>query len=95
MMALDDVVPATAVDPERFKEATYRTTRWIDRCIKAHSRWVGALVGDGWDVTVCSTGAGRVTLHCLIGRAGGALSLGSVLHAGTDMPAPVPAPTLP
>ena len=22
----------------RFEEATYRTTRWIDRCIKAHSR---------------------------------------------------------
>jgi hypothetical protein len=22
----------------RFKEATHRTTRWIDRCIKAHSR---------------------------------------------------------
>jgi tRNA-guanine family transglycosylase len=22
----------------RFEEATYRTTRWLDRCIKAHSR---------------------------------------------------------
>lgn len=37
-MALDDVVPATMTDAERFKEATYRTTRWIDRCISAHSR---------------------------------------------------------
>lgn len=37
-MALDDVVPATAKDPARFEEATYRTTRWIDRCIQAHSR---------------------------------------------------------
>lgn len=38
IMALDDVVPATMTDAERFKEATYRTTRWIDRCISAHSR---------------------------------------------------------
>jgi tRNA-guanine family transglycosylase len=38
MMQLDDVVPATNVDAARFEEATYRTTRWLDRCIKAHSR---------------------------------------------------------
>lgn len=38
MMALDDVVPSTTADPARFEEATHRTTRWIDRCIKAHSR---------------------------------------------------------
>jgi queuine tRNA-ribosyltransferase len=38
IMALDDVVPSTAADPERFEEATHRTTRWIDRCIAAHSR---------------------------------------------------------
>ncbi|KIZ01392.1 queuine tRNA-ribosyltransferase [Monoraphidium neglectum] len=38
IMQLDDVVPATNVDPQRFEEATYRTTRWLDRCIKAHSR---------------------------------------------------------
>lgn len=31
-------MPATNVDPQRFEEATYRTTRWLDRCIKAHSR---------------------------------------------------------
>ena len=24
--------------PVRFEEATHRTTRWIDRCIKAHAR---------------------------------------------------------
>lgn len=40
MMALDDVVPATANNPERFLEATHRTTRWIDRCIAAHKRYV-------------------------------------------------------
>lgn len=38
MMALDDVVPSTTADAARFEEATHRTTRWIDRCIKAHSR---------------------------------------------------------
>jgi queuine tRNA-ribosyltransferase len=35
---LDDVVPAINVDAARFEEATYRTTRWLDRCIKAHAR---------------------------------------------------------
>lgn len=29
IMALDDVVPATAASPERFEEATYRTTRYF------------------------------------------------------------------
>ena len=38
IMALDDVVPADQIDPARFTEATHRTTRWIDRCIKAHAR---------------------------------------------------------
>lgn len=38
IMALDDVVPSTAADAARFEEATHRTTRWIDRCIAAHSR---------------------------------------------------------
>lgn len=40
MMALDDVVSAE-LDPEkdraRIEEATYRTTRWLDRCISAHT----------------------------------------------------------
>jgi queuine tRNA-ribosyltransferase len=38
IMALDDVVPTTASVPERFREATARTIRWLDRCIAAHSR---------------------------------------------------------
>ena len=37
MMALDDVVSSTTVGP-RVEEATHRTLRWIDRCIKAHKR---------------------------------------------------------
>ncbi|CAE8616378.1 unnamed protein product [Polarella glacialis] len=36
MMALDDVVSSTLTDQDRIKEATDRTHRWIDRCIKAH-----------------------------------------------------------
>ncbi|CAE7873016.1 qtrt1 [Symbiodinium sp. KB8] len=38
MMALDDVVDAKTVDAERFREACFRTLRWIDRCIAAHKR---------------------------------------------------------
>lgn len=38
IMALDDVVSSTLEDRERIEEATERTLRWIDRCIKAHSK---------------------------------------------------------
>ena len=38
IMQLDDVVSSVTPDAERFAEATDRTTRWLDRCIKAHSR---------------------------------------------------------
>ena len=38
MMALDDVVSSVNVNRERFREATARTTRWIDRCVTAHKR---------------------------------------------------------
>jgi queuine tRNA-ribosyltransferase len=36
-MALDDVVRTTTVGP-RMKEASERTTRWLDRDISAHMR---------------------------------------------------------
>jgi len=36
MMALDDVVHSCSVDAKRFDEATDRTVRWLDRCLKAH-----------------------------------------------------------
>lgn len=36
IMQLDDVVPTTSKDKERMEEATYRTTRWLDRCLSAH-----------------------------------------------------------
>ncbi|KAI5641585.1 queuine tRNA-ribosyltransferase domain-containing protein [Phthorimaea operculella] len=38
IMQLDDVVQTTHHDPHRIKEATERTSRWLDRCIKAHQR---------------------------------------------------------
>jgi tRNA-guanine transglycosylase len=38
IMALDDVVPTTASNVERFREAAARTVRWLDRCIGAHAR---------------------------------------------------------
>lgn len=38
MMQLDDVVSSVNEDVERFKEATARSVRWLDRCIAAHSR---------------------------------------------------------
>eukprot|EP00741_Cyanophora_paradoxa_P011178 tig00020554_g10798.t1 len=38
MMALDDVVPATANNPTRTEEATHRTLRWMRRCIAAHKK---------------------------------------------------------
>ena len=37
MMALDDVVSSKSEDDARFTEATHRTLRWIDRCIKQHA----------------------------------------------------------
>lgn len=38
MMALDDVVDSKTVNDARFREACFRTLRWIDRCIGAHGR---------------------------------------------------------
>ncbi len=66
MMALDDVVPATATDPARFEEATYRTTRWIDRCIAAHARCGAshlALLCVVWSVCAWTAWRGRRSPH--------------------------------
>ena len=38
IMALDDVVSSVTDDTTRFKIATYRTLRWLDRCFSAHRR---------------------------------------------------------
>lgn len=36
IMQLDDVVHTLTPDPERVREAMYRSVRWLDRCIAAH-----------------------------------------------------------
>ena len=55
MMVLDDVVSSVSTDTERFKEATARTIRWLDRCIKAHKKkdtqCLFAITQGGLDVT--------------------------------------------
>ncbi|XP_046961779.1 queuine tRNA-ribosyltransferase catalytic subunit [Vanessa cardui] len=38
IMQLDDVVQTTFQDYDRIKEATERTSRWLDRCLEAHKR---------------------------------------------------------
>nr|XP_039265197.1 queuine tRNA-ribosyltransferase catalytic subunit 1-like [Styela clava] len=38
MMQLDDVVSSTETDQDRFRLATKRSIRWLDRCIAAHKR---------------------------------------------------------
>lgn len=38
VMMLDDVIHSCTVDDQRFAEATDRTVRWLDRCIKEHKR---------------------------------------------------------
>jgi tRNA-guanine transglycosylase len=38
MMQLDDVVSSVNPDEARFREATQRSVRWLDRCIAAHKR---------------------------------------------------------
>ena len=38
MMQLDDVVSSVADDDARFAEATDRSVRWLDRCIKVRLR---------------------------------------------------------
>ena len=55
MMQLDDVVSSASPSFERFKEATYRSVRWLDRCIAAHKKPdqqnLFAIVQGGLDVS--------------------------------------------
>lgn len=36
IMQLDDVIKTTSPDRARIEESVYRTTRWLDRCLKSH-----------------------------------------------------------
>ena len=69
-MQLDDVVSSVTVDNERFLEATHRSVRWLDRCIKAHSRPTEqnlfAIIQGGLDVS--EGGLRDICLDAMIAR---------------------------
>ena len=54
IMQLDDVISSASLDATRFEVATYRTVRWLDRCLAAHARPLDqslfAIVQGGLDV---------------------------------------------
>ena len=66
IMQLDDVVSSVTADDERFEEATYRTLRWLDRCIEEKGTKTDgslfAIVQGGLDV-----GIGGLREVCLEG----------------------------
>jgi queuine tRNA-ribosyltransferase len=66
IMALDDVVSSVADDKERFREATHRTLRWLDRCLSVHTQRdkqnLFAIVQGGLD-----TSLGGLREQCLAG----------------------------
>ncbi|MGH3055553.1 MAG: tRNA-ribosyltransferase family protein, partial [Gaiellaceae bacterium] len=66
IMALDDVVSSVHCNTNRFREATYRTLRWLDRCIGAHQypqkQNLFAIVQGGLDTT-----SGGLREQCLAG----------------------------
>ena len=43
IMMLDDVVSSTSVDFDRYKLATERTIRWLDRSIQAHKKKINKI----------------------------------------------------
>ena len=66
MMALDDVVSSVADDDARFRLATHRTLRWLDRCLAVHTNRTTqnlfAIVQGGLDTTL-----GGLREQCLAG----------------------------
>jgi len=66
IMALDDVVSSIADDDDRFRIATYRTLRWLDRCFQAHqnpqTQNLFPIVQGGLDTSV-----NGLREHCLAG----------------------------
>ena len=57
VMALDDVVSSVTVDDKRFRDATERTLRWLDRCLDEHekrkdSQALFAIVQGGLDTKI-------------------------------------------
>lgn len=64
IMQLDDVVSST-IKGDRVEEAMHRTTRWLDRCLEAHSRPndqnIFPIVQGGLD---CNLRTKSAELHC-------------------------------
>ena len=78
IMQLDDVVPTTHKSAARFEEATYRTTRWLDRCRAAHSRPAEQnlfpIVQGG-----CDPRLRAISLHQLMGREAPGYAIGGLV----------------
>ena len=85
IMALDDVVSSISENEERFRQATHRTLRWLDRCLASHKypkkQALFAIVQGGLDVSLgglrqqCLAGfrnrSGKISGYAIGGLAGG------------------------
>jgi len=95
IMQLDDVVSSTVSGP-RVEEAMHRTTRWLDRCIKAHkkpeSQNLFPIVQGGLDSELRKESARQLMERDVAGFAIGGLSGGEekdhfwkMVHLSTDL----------
>lgn len=95
IMQLDDVVRTTTVGP-RVEEAMHRTTRWLDRCLKAHqnadTQNIFPIVQGGLNVTLRTESAKQLMQREVPGFAIGGLSGGEskndfwkMVHLTTDL----------
>ncbi|XP_049816229.1 queuine tRNA-ribosyltransferase catalytic subunit [Schistocerca nitens] len=95
IMQLDDVVKTTTTGP-RVEEAMHRTTRWLDRCLKAHknpeSQNIFPIVQGGLDPDLRSESAKQLIQRDVRGFAVGGLSGGeskdefwNMVHLSTNI----------
>ncbi|KAI9551619.1 hypothetical protein GHT06_021952 [Daphnia sinensis] len=95
IMQLDDVVSSTVSGP-RVEEAMHRTTRWLDRCLKAHKRPESQnlfpIVQGGLDPKLRTESAKQLMERDVAGFAVGGLSGGEgkdqfwrMVHLSTDL----------
>ncbi|CAG2053772.1 unnamed protein product [Timema podura] len=95
VMQLDDVVRTTITGP-RVEEAMYRTTRWLDRCLKAHknpdTQNIFPIVQGGLNIELRTQSALQLTKREVNGFAIGGLSGGEskddfwkMVHLSTDI----------
>lgn len=95
IMQLDDVVKTTTVGP-RVEEAMHRTTRWLDRCLKAHqnadTQNIFPIVQGGLSTSLRTESAKQLIQREVAGFAIGGLSGGEskddfwkMVHLTTDL----------